>query len=135
MKRLLGIFLIVFCLFQSQTFGQITASKNIITDAVFPGGPNEMTKFIQENITIPEDFKGTGIVSVRFEISPEGDVINPFVRRGIPECPQCNEEAIAVLNKMPKWKPAFSTVENKPVSSIFVLPIKFEEKKEIEIRN
>lgn len=102
---------------------------NSITEAVYPGGSAEMTKFIQSHLEIPADFSGSGMVNLRFVINERGEVSNVIVRRGIDGCEACSSAAIAVMQKMPKWKPAYSVSEKKNVESLHVLPIKFEQKK------
>lgn len=111
--------------------GAFSFSQTIhsITEATYPGGTSEMTKFIQSHLEIPGDFFGSGTVSLRFIINEKGEVRNVIVRRGIDGCERCSNEAIAVMEKMPKWKPAYSVPEKKNVESIHVLQVKFDQKK------
>lgn len=102
---------------------------NSITEATYPGGSAEMIKFIQSHLEIPADFSGSGTVNLRFVINEKGEVSDVIVRRGIDGCEPCSNAAIAVMQKMPKWKPAYSVPEKKNVESIHVLPIKFEQKR------
>lgn len=104
-------------------------TANSITEATYPGGVAEMTKFIQSHLEIPADFSGSGAVNLRFVVDEKGEVSNVVVRRGIDGCEPCSNAAIAVMQKMPKWKPAYSNPEKKHVESIHVLSIKFEQKK------
>lgn len=101
-----------------------------VTEATYPGGHAEMIKFITNNLEIPAHFQGFGRIQLRFTVSETGEIKNIQVRRGIEECPECSDAAIEVLKKMPRWKPAFSSIENKEVASEYVLPIKFERKPE-----
>ncbi len=72
----------------------------------YPGGPAEMTKFIQQNIKYPmmareSDIQGR--VFINFVVEPDGSVTNVKVMRGIGG--GCDEEAIRIVNMMPKWSP------------------------------
>ena len=108
------------------SFSQTVTS---ITEAIYPGGASEMTKFIQSQLEIPADFSGSGAVNLRFVVNEKGEVSNVIVRRGIDGCEPCSSAAIAVMQKMPRWEPAYSGPEKKSVESIHVLSIKFEQKK------
>lgn len=101
-------------------------SQSRDTDAEFPGGYNEFMKFIQENIEIPAEYSGSGKVAVRFRISETGEVKNVQLRRGIEDCLKCNESAIKTIEKMPNWKPAFSSEKQKNIETHYIIPIKFE---------
>jgi TonB family protein len=125
----LNIVIMLFAMvFHSFSQEKSSVSNYPISDAIYPGGYAEMTKFIQENLEIPASFNGSGTVNLRFIISETGQVTNVMIRRGIEGCDTCSDAAVAVMNKMPNWAPAYSQIEKKNVESIFVLPIKFEQK-------
>ena len=72
----------------------------------FPGGPAKMMEFIQTNIKYPmmareSDIQGR--VFVNFVVEPDGSITNVTVMRGIGG--GCDEEALRVVQSMPKWKP------------------------------
>lgn len=72
----------------------------------FPGGAAEMTRFIQKNIKYPmmareSDIQGR--VYINFVVEPDGSVSNVTVMRGIGG--GCDEEAVRIVNMMPKWNP------------------------------
>lgn len=119
------VFFMCFSLF-SQEKQYHDPSGSPITEASYPGGTSEMTKFIVKHLEVPAGFYGTDRVSLRFTVSETGEVKDIQIRRGIEGCEACSEAAIAVLTKMPRWKPAYSHPEKKEVESYFVLPIKFE---------
>ncbi len=54
-------------------------------------------------------------------VGEDGSISSIKVQRGIPNCPECDKEAIRVLKMMPNWKPG--KIKGKAVSSYFNLPI------------
>lgn len=87
----------------------------------FPGGPKALNQFLIQNIKMPKDFVGKTRVIVRFQITKDGSLKDfKILRSGGKEC---DEEAIRVLKLSPKWIPA--TNNDKPVNSIFNIPITF----------
>ena len=90
----------------------------------FPGGEPELQKFLYQNIKYPQMAKESGIqgrVFVTFVVEKDGSVTDVRVLRGIGG--GCDEEAIRVVQKMPKWKAGKQ--RGKPVRVQFNLPIKF----------
>lgn len=94
--------------------------------AEFPGGREELLKYLSSNIQYPPSAKTkklSGKCYLQFIVNADGSITNTKVLRGVPECPQCDAEAFRVIKKMPKWKPG--EVEGKPVRSRFIIPIIF----------
>ncbi len=90
----------------------------------FPEGTEAMYKFIYDNLTYPELAKQNGIsgqVILQFVIASDGTLTRAKVVRGIGG--GCNEEALRVINAMPKWNPGKHNGRAVPVT--FTLPIKF----------
>ncbi len=90
----------------------------------FPDGTEAMYKYIYDKIKYPAIARENGIsgqVIVQFVVSKEGDISKAKVVRGIGG--GCNEEALRVVNGMPKWKPGKHNGRAVPVT--FTLPIKF----------
>lgn len=90
----------------------------------FPGGEGELKKYLVENITYPQMAKETnvsGTVYVQFVVEQDGSVSNVKILKGIGA--GCDEEAVRVVKKMPKWKPGKQ--RSKPVRVYFNLPVKF----------
>lgn len=90
----------------------------------FPGGAAEMTKFIQKNIKYPmmareSDIQGR--VYINFVVEPDGSVSNVTVMRGIGG--GCDEEAVRIVNMMPKWNPGKQ--RGIAVRCSFTVPIVF----------
>jgi len=90
----------------------------------FPGGEGELYKYLGESIKYPEEAKELGIqgrVFVNFVVETDGSVSNVRVLRGIGG--GCDEEAIRVVQAMPKWTPGKQ--RGIPVRVSYNLPIKF----------
>jgi len=95
--------------------------------AVFRGGKDEMNAFITRNLRYPESvIQGivSGKVYVKFIVSASGEISDVEVLKGIPACPEYNEEAIRLVKSMPNWVPGKQN--GKKVSSYVRLPLKFE---------
>ncbi len=78
-------------------------------DAEFPGGYDKLNAFINSTINYPDEALELGVkgrVVVRFVVEKDGRISNASVERPIVECPACNKEALAIINKMPNWTPA-----------------------------
>jgi protein TonB len=95
-------------------------------EAEFPGGREGLLKYLATNIQYPSSAlknKLQGKCFVQFVVERSGYVTNPKVMRGVPDCPECDYEALRVVRTMPQWKPG--EVDGKPVRSSFNLPIAF----------
>lgn len=90
----------------------------------FPGGEAAMMSFIAKNIKYPSFARESGIqgrVFVNFVVEPTGLVSNVKILRGIGG--GCDEEAIRVVQSMPKWTPGKQ--RGKAVRVSFNLPVRF----------
>lgn len=90
----------------------------------FPGGAGKMMEFIARNIKYPPMARESGIqgrVFVNFVVEHDGSVSNVRVLRGIGG--GCDEEAIRVVEAMPKWTPGRQ--RGKAVRVSFNLPVRF----------
>jgi len=88
----------------------------------FPGGEEELMKFILGNLRYPSVAKEVGIegrVIVRFVVSKTGEVTNVEILRGLD--PSCDKEAKRVVSMMPKWIPGKQNGRSVPV--YFTIPI------------
>lgn len=95
--------------------------------AQFPGGKQKMMEFLKDRIRYPEIPQSLGIggkCTLLFVVNKNGEISNIKVLRPVPDCPECDQEAIRVLRKMPNWKPAIQ--DGKPVDSYFQMPINFQ---------
>jgi len=92
----------------------------------FPGGMDSLKAYIARNLVYPQTALDLGIEGrcyLQFIISSQGNVSNVNVARGVPDCPECDKEAVRIVRKMPKWIPAQNGGKN--VHSYYNLPIRF----------
>ena len=90
----------------------------------FPGGAGKMKEYIAKNIVYPTYAIENGIqgrVFVTFVVERDGSISNVKAMRGIGF--GCDEEAIRVIQSMPKWKPARQRGET--VRCSYTIPIVF----------
>lgn len=90
----------------------------------FPGGEEELFKYLGKNIKYPAMARDAGIsgrVFVTFVVEKNGEIKDVDVLRGIGG--GCDEEAIRVVENMPNWKPGKQ--RGKSVRVQFNLPIFF----------
>lgn len=88
----------------------------------FPGGEEELLKFIKNNLRYPKAAAEGGIegrVTIRFVVSRTGEVTDVTVIRGLD--PACDAEGLRVIKMMPTWTPGRQDGRNVPV--YFTLPI------------
>lgn len=91
---------------------------------VFPGGVNELLKFIAKNVKYPEDAvkeNKQGRVIISFVIDKNGKVVDPEINRGV--SPSIDAEAIRVVKSMPNWIPGEQRGQKVRVK--YTLPINF----------
>jgi protein TonB len=91
----------------------------------FPGGEEELFRYLSKNINYPTMARENGItgrVVVTFVVGSDGDINNIQVIRPIGG--GCDEEAVRVVKKMPRWKAGKQN--GKSVNVQFNLPINFE---------
>lgn len=103
-----------------------TSKKSYTAEVMpeYPGGTHELVKFIQQNINYPEDAiekKIEGTVYVKFIVDHNGDVKDPIIVRGL--FPSIDSTAIAIIQSLPKWTPAFQN--GKSVDVFYTVPIFF----------
>jgi periplasmic protein TonB len=90
----------------------------------YPGGEAALYSFLAENIKYPQMAKESGIqgrVFVTFVVERDGRVTDVRVLRGIGG--GCDEEAVRVVESMPKWTPGKQ--RGKSVRVQYNLPVKF----------
>ena len=81
----------------------------------FPGGTTELLKYIAEHL------KYQGIVTIRFVVSPSGEVTDIQILRKLD--PACDKEAMRVIKSLPKWMPGKQNGKAVPV--YFTVPVRF----------
>ena len=98
----------------------------------FPGGIDEMYKFIAANMTYPETALRANVegrVFVKFVVKADGSIGNIEVLKGLGF--GCDQEALRVINLMPKWKPGYQNGEK--VNVYFTMPVVFKLDKDLSI--
>ncbi|MBK9639233.1 MAG: energy transducer TonB [Bacteroidetes bacterium] len=90
----------------------------------FPGGEEEFYKYLSKNIKYPKKDRRKGItgrVFLTFVVTDVGGIRDARVLRGVSKA--IDEEALRVINSMPKWKPG--TQNGTAVNVQFNIPINF----------
>mgnify|MGYP000590362519 CR=1 FL=1 len=90
----------------------------------FPGGQEELMKYIGKNLRYPAIAQENGIqgrVICQFVVGKDGKVRDVVVVRTLD--PSCDKEAIRVLSGMPKWIPGKQN--GQPVNVWYTLPVTF----------
>lgn len=90
----------------------------------FPDGQLALRKFIARTIKYPVKAQENGIqgkVFVNFVVAKDGSVKNAKVVRGVD--PSLDQEALRVVNSLPKWKPGKQ--KGKEVAVSYTVPINF----------
>ena len=115
----------------SSAMGQSVGSKmsKLMIDFVerppsFPGGEQELFKFLQENVKYPEQAKKDSIegrVVFSIVIETNGSITNPKVERSVH--PLLDAEALRVANLMPQWEPGY--LNGIPVRRKYNIPFTF----------
>ena len=90
----------------------------------FPGGDAKLREWIKKNMKYPSYAKKNGIegqVLVVFIVEKDGSISNAEVSWGVD--PSLDQEALRIVNKMPKWKPG--TQHGRTIRVKYRLPINF----------
>lgn len=106
-------FLILFVAFFLSSCGSIKMSKSdeIVDfpdiEAEYPGGSDEMVKYLANNIRYPEiamELGDQGRVFVEFIIEKDGSISNVTILRGVSR--EIDAESVRVVANMKSWTPA-----------------------------
>lgn len=92
---------------------------------MYPGGQNNLDQFVQSHIQYPQDAIDNGVegtVTVTFAVDENGKVYSPSIK-GEKLGYGLDEEAMKVVNQMPKWTPG--RIKGKNVKTYYDLPITF----------
>lgn len=98
----------------------------------FPGGNGKLKEWLDENIRIPEGFKGSERVFVKFTVHPDGSISDATIYRRRSQNEAVNQEALRLVNAMPKFRVKYYTPQKKNLH--LTLPITFKEPGTIFIR-
>lgn len=136
------LFFLGTCIITHLGFSQVV-SPNVDTttyihweiEAEFPGGYESLLEYLEENkrkiinprtqseYTVDEKRANERVI-VRFAIDTNGQITNAVLEVGLPKCEPCNQEALRLVENMPKWKPA--QLLGKTINTLVRLPITFE---------
>jgi len=113
----------------TSTEGAVTGNEIIEVGGVevfpeFPGGMEAWSKFIQKNLRYPYAAQDQGIqgkVYLSFVVEKDGSITDVKVIRGIGY--GCDDEAVRVIKKSPKWKPGLQNKQNVRVR--YQMPINY----------
>ena len=127
----------IFLTVSPETLAQIKAEArkiwvNLDTRCEFPGGNGKLKEWIEENIRIPKGFKGSERVFVKFTVHPDGSISDPTIFRRPSKNEAVNQEAIRLVNALPKFRVKYYTPQKKNFH--LTLPITFKEPGVIFIR-
>lgn len=123
MRHLFVILAAVMSLLFPQTAMSDPLPDNIV-GAQFPGGTEQLIKFLSENIKYPVECEKQGIqgrVVLLIVIDKDGSVTDIKVAKSVH--PLLDAEAVRVASSMPRWQPA--TKDGQPVRIRYTLPITF----------
>lgn len=90
----------------------------------FPGGITALKEYVRVNLQYPKialENRIAGQVHVQFNVAEDGSVTDAKVVGGID--PTLDQEALRIVNSMPKWIPGQQ--RGTPVKVSYVLPINF----------
>jgi len=90
----------------------------------FPGGDDALLAYLQRNIRYPsyaQENEIEGTVNVEFIVNEDGSISGSKVVSGIKG--GCNEEALRVIDKMPRWRPGKQG--GQPVRVYYTVPVTF----------
>jgi len=124
------LIIITLTLLTVTSFGQVKDSVDsikiiFVTESMpeYPGGNNEMFKFLKKNLKCSKDSKDTkGKVYIGFTVNKDGSLSDFKVVKGLAE--SLDNCALETVKMMPNWIPAKS--DNKPIQVKMVLPITFD---------
>ena len=127
MKKIAYIFL--FIAFISNSFGQTKSEIYTIVEQMPEpkDGISSFVQYISQNIVYPksaQEAKIQGKCYIKFVVEEDGSLSNISVLKGVPNCLECDQEAIRVVKSYnQKWNPG--NQKGKPVRVYYNLPINF----------
>ena len=109
---------------QSKEVEQGEVFQVVEEQPMFPGGMEEMMKFLQQNVKYPKEAYEQGKqgrVIVQFVVNTDGSISNDTIVRSVD--PLLDAEALRVVRSMPNWTPGKQ--KGEPVRVRFTLPVTF----------
>lgn len=92
----------------------------------FAGGESAFQQYLAANLHYPKsavDSSKEGTVYIYFVVEKNGSVTNVYCKKGVPNAPELDEEAMRIFRLMPDWEPG--RMNRKPVRVSMVTPVKF----------
>lgn len=90
----------------------------------FPGGKQRLLDWVMKSIQYPAEAREMGIqgrVIVQFVVNKSGKAVEPVIVQSLHHL--LDDEAIRLIESMPKWKPGEE--KGEPVRVKFTMPINF----------
>ena len=109
---------------EEEIWEEFYRNNPIIQSPEFLGGEKALLEYLQENVKYPVSAYKRGVqgdVLVRFIINKSGSITNVTVQKSLD--PDCDKEAVRLVENMPKWIP--SKRNGEPVNVDYVLPVYF----------
>lgn len=104
---------------------KIYSFVSLSTPPTYPGGIEELYKFLNEHINYPAEAKEkniTGNVFMSFAVEKDGSITDIKIDRSLGY--GTDEEAVRVIKLSEKWNPGL--IDGKPVRVKYNIPIKFD---------
>lgn len=101
-----------------------TLFKTVEQKPEFPDGEAALFRYLNSNIKYPAVARENGIegtVYLGFVVEKDGSITDVLIKRGVGG--GCSEEAMRVVQLMPKWKPGKQ--QGRTVRVAFTIPVKF----------
>lgn len=108
----------------AQDTASIKAEKIYRYAEKMPEPPFNVYEYLSDNVKYPDKAAKAGIegrVAVQFVIAEDGAITNARIFKAVH--PLLDEEALRVVNAMPKWTPG--SQNGKAVKVLYTLPITF----------
>ena len=109
---------------EAEEEGEQTIFQVVEENPGFPGGEAARQKYLQDNLRYPAIARESGIqgtIYITFVVERDGSITDVRVVRGIGG--GCDEEAIRVVQGMPRWTPGKQ--RGRAVRVQFMMPIRF----------
>ena len=122
---------------QQAASAQVTPASSTSKDSIytivqempeFPGGQSAAHTYLSQNLIYPSaaaEHQIRGTVYVRFLVTKEGYLKNPEIERGLVGNDYgCHDEAIRLVNSMPRWTPGKQNGKAVDVRYTLAIPFK-----------
>jgi protein TonB len=132
------LFCLLFC-FNQSLFAQSVVAKDLLLrkpkqtgeiytvvdkQPSFPGGQKALGQYVRQHLVYPKKARNAGLsgrVFLAFVVNTDGSIQNVELLKGLSM--DCDEEAIRLVKRMPKWTPG--KLDGKIVRVKYNLPIAF----------